>query len=533
MRIVHISSTDLTGGAGRAAYRLHRALLGAGLDSTMLVREKCSTDPEVEEIPQTKGAVDPCAMYAADYYIHRQRTPGWNTYFSLAWPGVDLSTHPLVTAADVIHLHWLWDFQSAASLGRLMRLGKPVVWSFHDQRAFTGGCHYSAGCDKYTSDCSGCPQLKQDPAGLTAAALADQARLWPRDSVTVIGLSHWMAECARKSRVWRGGRVEVIHNCVETDRFLPLEKRESRRRLGLPEDAQCVLFGADYGIEIRKGFHSLMGAMAKCMDEPWFAERVRDGRICCVCFGNPGAETTAGPVPIRALGYLREDAELAAAYSAADVFVLPSIEDNLPNTVLESMSCGTPVLAYDAGGVRDMVVEEHTGWLVPVNDEARLAGALLRILAEPGTAAAMARACREHVANHFSPALQVQRFSRLYHELLRKPPAARREWTLLPRRSLPAGAACGPKSRGALAKVLSYVTTAILMERLGNPGHPVDPATLGDRYRLRFFRNLPSALAGLGDLEHQFPHLLRRYSRDRAGKSSWWKRLRRSLRRSR
>jgi hypothetical protein len=180
-----------------------------------------------------------------------------------------------------------------------------------------------------------------------------------------------------------------------------------------------------------------------------------------------------------------------------------------------------------------MVIEEHTGWLVPVNDESRLAAALLRILAEPGAAAAMAQACREHVANHFSPAHQVRKFSHLYHELARQPPAARREWTLLPRRRLPDGAACGPKSRGALAKVLSYVATAMLAEHLGNSHHPVDPATLGDRYRLRFFRNLQSALAGLGDLEQQFPNLLRRYSRDRAGKSSWWKRLRRSLRKSR
>lgn len=214
-----------------------------------------------------------------------------------------------------------------------------------------------------------------------------------------------------------------------------------------------MLFGADYGEEIRKGFRGLMGAMTRCLDDPWFSIQLREGRIRFICFGNPDPEIARGPVPIHALGYLKDDADLAAAYGAADFFVLPSLEDNLPNTVLESMSCGTPVLALDVGGVRDMVIEERTGWLTPPGDEVSFAALLLKILREPAVASAMAAACREHVVAGFSQTLQAQRFAELYQDLLRHQPLAE-----LPRiTAYPCAQTrldCGPRMRSVLPEVL-------------------------------------------------------------------------------
>lgn len=481
MRILHVSSTDIVGGAGRAAYRLHQGLVAAGFHSSMLVSEKHSDDDGVAMVPRGEDFATGCGGLAQRHYIHDQRSQHWNTHFSLAWPGVDLCGHPSVREADIIHLHWLWDFQSASTLAGLMNLGKPVVWSFHDQRAMTGGCHYSAGCAGYETGCESCPQLKADPAGLTAAALADQMQSWRRDEVTVIGLSHWMADCARRSLIWRDSRIEVIPNAVETESFVPGDKAECRRRLGIPEHVRCVLFGADFGEEIRKGFRGLMRAVSRCLDDPWFASELRQGRIRFICFGNPDPQAVSGPVPIHALGYLTNDADLATAYSAADFFVLPSLEDNLPNTVLESMSCGTPVLALDVGGARDMVIEGRTGWLVPPADEARFTAAILEILRDPSKAHAMAAACRGHVLSGFSQALQAQRFGGLYEDLIRRPPAG----DPLPSTDgdgIGKRLDCGPRTRLALTQVFDEVVANLETECAHDPK--------GRKQQTRFLRAL-------------------------------------------
>jgi glycosyltransferase involved in cell wall biosynthesis len=424
----------------------------------MLVGKKFSDDIEVTECSRPSGFAPTWGGIVQKQYINPRRSSDWNTHFSLAWPGQDLSGHPLVMGADIIHLHWVWDFQSAATLARLMNLGKPVVWSFHDQRAMTGGCHFSAGCRGYEDDCRDCPQLSTDPAGITSAAHADQLRFWWRDAVTVVGPSRWMAECAQRSSIWRGSRIEVIPYSVETDRYRPQDKLKCRRRLGLPEHARYVLFGADHGQEIRKGFRGLMRALELCHHDPWFSKHLRDGRIAFICFGNPGHDAASCPVPIRSLGYLRDDADLAAAYGSADLFMLPSLEDNLPNTVLESMSCGTPVMALDVGGARDMVLEGHTGWLIPPADDRQLADALLRVLKNPGIAAGMADACRDRVANSFSPALQASRFGALYSDLLRHPPAVESAIGIADP-EVPVQVDMGSKSRLAMIEVFKLIVT--------------------------------------------------------------------------
>lgn len=452
MRVLHISSKDIVGGGGRAAYRLHRALIAAGHDSTMVVNRKYSQDATVVEMAETIDFATYSRDFIRRYYVNLRRTVKSNTYFSCAWPGTELSGHPLVRDADIIHLHWLWDYQSVATLAKLMNLGKPVVWSFHDQRAFTGGCHFSAGCRRYEADCRDCPQLTIDPAGLTAAALADQMQFWNRDAVTVVGLSHWIAECARRSAIWRGSRIEVIPNSVETDIYRPQDKRDCRRRIGLPEDAICVLFGAEHGKEIRKGFHVLMRALALCVEDPWFADQVLMGRIRFICFGQqrmiPGKDT----VPIHAVGYLNRDEDLANVYGAADFFVLPSLEDNLPNTVLESMSCGRPVLALDAGGIRDMVIEGRTGWLVSPCTPDAMAVRLLQLLRDGSIAGSLSEFCREHVIASFSQEQQARRFGELYADLLRHPSIARVKASMEDG-EVPAGLECGPGLWSSMPRV--------------------------------------------------------------------------------
>jgi glycosyltransferase involved in cell wall biosynthesis len=444
MRIVHIAAVDAEGGAARAAYRLHQGLLGAGVESSMLVKRKVSGCESVHVAP----AYDATEAFFWDlmevYYLGLNRTEISNTYFSIGGPGVDLSQRPLVRQADVLHLHWVADFQSPSTIARLQALGKPIVWMLHDQRPFTGGCHFSAGCARYKKDCGGCPQLEEDPLGFPAMNLADQVQLLATDSICVTSPSRWLAQCARQSALFRRARIEVIPYGIDTDAFSPRPYAEAKSKLGLRPDSFQLLFGADFGSEKRKGFAELIAALKICWKDGAFRQRIREGQVGLLAFGRPHDDLKQ--FPVKSLGYISGDDALSWVYSAADLFVLPSLEDNLPNTAVESMSCGTPVLAFEVGGLPDLVGD--TGRLVAPDKEA-LSQAILSICAKPGECRSWRPACRERILSGFSAPLQAQHYLRLYEELLK----GRRESPA--NVSVPAGEV-GPRLRDAYHQVLLH-----------------------------------------------------------------------------
>src|SRR5688572_11979088 len=186
MRVVHLN-TYATGGAGRAALNLHLALRTVGVDSSLLVRDAGGTS-DVEEA-QTRAPSRRWWGWVDRQYIDRNRTPLSNTYFTPGYPGHEVADLPAVRAADIVHLHWVAEFLSPPVLARLLALGKPVVWTLHDQRPYTGGCHFSAGCSGYERDCQPCPQLAHDPCALPAANLRDQMDLLPAEQLTVVAPS--------------------------------------------------------------------------------------------------------------------------------------------------------------------------------------------------------------------------------------------------------------------------------------------------------------------------------------------------------
>ena len=425
MRVVHLAAVDRSGGAARSAFRLHAGLLARGMDSTLLVGKKISSAATVIECrPPAAEAGDPeafCWDLIERHSAGANRTPLSNTYFSVAPTGGDLSEHPLVRAADVINLHWVAGFQSVTAVARLAALGKPLVWTLHDQRPFTGGCHFTAGCQRFTTDCRDCPQLAANPLQLPAALLADQQALWPAGAITVACPSRWLADGARRSAVFRHARVENIPYGVETDVFQPEPMGDARRHLQLQPEARHLLFGADYGEEKRKGFAELTAALKICLQHPPFADAVRGGRIVLLGFGRPSSALAALPAPVRLLGSINNDALMSRIYSAADFFLLPSIEDNLPNTMIEAMSCGTPVVGFATGGIPDLVTDGVTGKLAPTGDVPALAAAILELAADPQRAAAMRPHCRQLIETHHSIAAQAAAYSTLYEALPNRP----------------------------------------------------------------------------------------------------------------
>lgn len=422
MKILQISTCDINGGAARAAYRLHRGLREIGQDCRMLVRHKESQDDSVflvdaKERPENPNEDFFLSAIIQPYYIDSNQTELSNTLFSLSYPGYDLSGLPVVQSADIINLHWVAQYQSLVTLHRLFSLGKPVVWTLHDQWAFTGGCHYSAGCEKYQSDCVECPQMEDDPFNLPAAILKDKLEIFKNADLTIVTPSRWMALCARKSKLFKGLKIEVIPNSLETDIYTPLPKPEAKEEIGISPQGITMLFGAIDGSEKRKGFFELVKAIKFCLNEDVFQKLLQDDKIRLVCFGRPSEELESIGIPFVALGPLDSDEKIRSAYSAADIFLLPSLEDNLPNTILESMSCGTPVVAFDVGGLPDMVTNGVTGQLVPLSDTRKMGETIIDLIRKPDLRKSMGKEGRKRAEKEYSLSVQAGHYSDLYKEL--------------------------------------------------------------------------------------------------------------------
>ncbi|NIN67297.1 MAG: glycosyltransferase [Anaerolineae bacterium] len=435
MRILQVSTSDISGGAAKSAHRLHRGLLQLGYECRMLVRHKLSTDDSVfavnpVNLEETFDEELLLGTVVQDHYINSHRTDVSNTLFSLPYPGYDLSTLPLVQAADVINLHWVAYYQSPITLHRLLNLGKPVVWTLHDHWPFTGGCHVATGCDNYREDCRACPQLADDPLDLPKAVLGDKLALLPGENLTIVAPSRWLATRASGSRLFKDRHVQVIPNSVETDLYRPLPKAQARESLGLPAESIVLLFGATDVREKLKGFRELQDATQYCLTHPEFDRLVESEKIRLLCFGHGSDELKVGRIPVASLGYVTSDERMASTYAAADIFVLPSLEDNLPNTMLEAMSCGVPVVAFDAGGIPEVIVNGATGQLAPVDDVRRLGEAMLSLIFDPSRREAMGENCRKTMLEGYTLDAQALRYRELYGDLQkhRQPRARRTSW---------------------------------------------------------------------------------------------------------
>jgi len=274
--------------------------------------------------------------------------------------------------------------------------------------AFTGGCHFDVGCGKHESGCGACPQLG-------SVSEEDLSRdIWKRkervfravrhERLHVVALNQWMAEGVRRSPLLGRFGVTVIPNGVETDVFAPRDKHFARDVLGIPQDANVLLFAADSVTNRRKGFHVLTEALNTLPDS---------SNIALVSVGAGNAKLGHG-IPHIHVGHVEDRQRLSLVYSAADVYVVPSLQDNQPNTVLESMACGTPVVGFDVGGIPDMVRPGITGLLAPVGDAHGLRAAILQIFEQRETRASLGAACRRIVMEEYTMDRQVRQYAELY-----------------------------------------------------------------------------------------------------------------------
>lgn len=333
--------------------------------------------------------------------------------FSPANFGKNLSRHPLVREADVLHLHWInQGFLSLKNIRELAKTGKPIVWTLHDMWAFTGGCHYSRGCDHFKNACGNCPFLKRpDPNDLSHRIWERKRQLLPRN-IQFVTCSEWLAGEAGSSSLLKDFPVKAVPNPIDTAVFKPLagsERLAFRRENGISSGARLLLFAAMKISEERKGFRYLLEALQI------FKTQHPDFQLEILVLGKSAPETLAAlPYPFHALGLVQDQAALVRAYGAADVFAIPSLEDNLPNTVMESLACGTPVAGFATGGIPEMVGHLKEGFIAPQGNSQALAEGIFQVLNDDKNLETYRENARKKVERDYADAVVASKYREIY-----------------------------------------------------------------------------------------------------------------------
>lgn len=411
MNVLHLNESDILGGAARAAHRLHCGLKGQGVPSRMLVRAKGGTDSDTFAERSFLTKLGPPSNGLLLNFLHSGRE---RYMFSAQWLPDVISSKVNQLEPDIVHIHWICN--GFIRLENLAKVKAPLVWTLHDMWPFTGGCHYVRGCDRYQVSCGSCPQLKSSrEQDLSRFVWWRKLKAWKALNLTLISPSYWMADCAKSSPLFKDTRIEVIPHGLDLEQFRPIQKRVAQDLLRLPKDRRIILFGASSGVtdDPRKGFQFLQAALKR------LGEVYEDEQLAAVIFGiaHPEQPLELG-VDTYYLGRLSDDLTLTLAYASADVMVVPSMYEAFGQTASEALACGTPVVAFKATGLKDIVTHEKDGYLAEPYEADDLMRGLLWVLEDTDRHQKLCHHAREKAMSSFSLALQAQRHISLYEEIL-------------------------------------------------------------------------------------------------------------------
>ena len=417
MKILQLS-TSLEGGAGGAAYGLHQALRDLGVQSRMLVQDnrvgrkdpsviKARTSLRVQAINRAARGFA-MSLYDRPLRHYPNRLPG---LFSVQRVRDSILANVEALEPELVHLHWTCgEWMAVETVGRIRQ---PIVWTCHDAWPFTGGCHNHGDCERYADQCGLCPALgSRRERDVSRRLWQRKAKVCRGKAITVVCCSRWMGDCARASSLFRPMRVEVIPNGISMERFRPINRQAARDMLRLPRDKQIVLFGAWSNLP-HKGLHLLTEALGSLSGSPW------RGRLELAIFGF-GQPVDAPPpgIPTHYLGRFIDPLALALVYSAADVLVVPSTYEPFGLVAVEASACGTPCVAFNTGGLRDIIEHQRSGYLAEPFDPASLAQGIAWVLEDPRRQRQLGQRARKKAAEEFSRELCAQRHRALYEEIL-------------------------------------------------------------------------------------------------------------------
>lgn len=436
-QVVMLGSHD-TPGAGGAMLELHTGLTAAGVNVSTLVMTKTTHRGGVKEINQAAKFFKIYKILSKARLNPYQNRPSFFELFSVDKSPVDLSRISELQQAGIVHLHWVAGMVGFPQAGKELR-GKQVVWTLHDMNPLTGGCHSTAGCGRYAvGGCGACPQLgnPMDKSDVAAQNFAARQSGYADMNATVVSLTAWQAACARKSILLRDFPQAIIPNSVDPYIHTPLPRSWARAALGLPMDRKAIIFGAGDLGRWNKGLQILNLALEE-LRSLW------RGSFPLLLFFGANGDPTGLPENYECISLGRlNPCELAKAYSAADVFISPSLQEAFGLVTAEAQACGTPEIGFLGTGAEDIIEDGVTGYLaahpgLPLTEEgglrdpdkfinresvADLTLKIKKILElTPEENRSMRSRCREHALQKFSPVLQTGRYLQLYRRLLGLP----------------------------------------------------------------------------------------------------------------
>lgn len=382
MRVLIVNTSENTGGAAVAANRLKEALNNNGIKAKMLVRDKESDDITVAQLNKSWHQKWDFLWERFVIYMRLHFKRDNLFLIDIANAGTDITKTREFKEADVIHLSWInQGMLSLKGIRKILESHKPVVWTMHDLWPASSICHYARNCRNYEKQCGNCPLLPGNGSSndLSTRIWKKKRKILERNSILFVTCSRWLADKAKKSGLLSGQKVISIPNPIDSRAFTKENREEARLYAGLPEGKKLILFVSQRVTDKRKGMDYFITAINKMVEA--HAE-MKDN--CGIAILGGKAEELADklPLPSYPLGYVSEEKKIASIYNSVDLFVLPSLEDNLPNTIMEAMACGVPCVGFNTGGIPEMIDHLKNGYVAEYKSSDDLARGIHWVLSE-------------------------------------------------------------------------------------------------------------------------------------------------------
>lgn len=414
MKVAVLNTYDIQGGAAIATYRLHKGLIKVGVDSKMLVQYKKSDDFTVIS---NKTKFEKIFAYLRPYFdalstiLYKQKR---HELFSTATVPDFLIKKIIKLNPDIVHLFWVTG--GFLKIETLQKIDVPIVWTLHDMWPLTGGCHYDDECRRFQNECGNCPILNSNSErDLSYRILKRKTESWAGTPMVVVATSHWLADMARTSAVFKNKQIVVIPNGIDTDKYKPINKSVAREAWRLPQDKNLILFSAFSATsDKRKGNQYLIPALESMAKQGWG----ENTELVVVGASEPAKPIDFG-MQVHYVGNLGDEISQVLLYSAVDVTVAPSMQENLSNTVMESLSCGTPVVAFDIGGMPDLIDHMKTGYLAKSFEVNDLQTGIKWILENKERHKELSVTARQSVIDKYTLEKVATQYADLYKKVLR------------------------------------------------------------------------------------------------------------------
>ncbi len=410
MRVLIVNTSERTGGAAVAANRLMKALNNHGIKAKMLVRDKDTDSLTVCALPRTPWLRWNFLWERLVIYVRCHFSRKHLFEIDLANTGTDITRLREFQEADVIHLHWInQGMLSLNGIRKILRSGKPVVWTMHDIWPATAICHVTLGCRHFTTRCQSCRLLDNSKGDdLSTTVWQRKQKMLDDENIYYVACSRWLESEAKASALLKGHKITSIPNPIDTHIYKRYNKKEARERLGLPQDRQLILFASQRVTTPNKGMQYLIEACRQLSD-----------LACDVVILGGHAEEVVEQLPLKAhpLGYVNDEHRIVDVYNAADVFVLPSLSENLPNTIMEAMACGLPCVGFKVGGIPEEIDHRRNGYVADYCNADDLALGIRWILNEADYEALSHNAIQK-VAHNYSQQSVALHYAEVYQQAM-------------------------------------------------------------------------------------------------------------------